>query len=261
MASRCRCSLRERRSLRKRRPRLERRLLQPPRRRAGRSPAPKAASILRCISRSRPLGTGTGSALPRPSRRARRAGRERVRRDRRDEKTKPPSLAVNTPRIVVATSPTELIVTQGSARYVAISNTDLLYVDNTTGNVFRYTVDQQLYVLMPDAGVGAAAWERSGLGSRRLGRVERQRVSPMGRRDGRHTGERGLRRLDGHWLEPRSGPLLQLAHWSAFGGPTFERRQHLQRRLQSIGVRSARQYEDGRRCRGRVCHPRKCSCG
>jgi len=64
-----------------------------------------------------------------------------------DTKTKPPTLKVNPPRILVATAPTELIVTDGAPKYVPMPPTELLYVENTTGNVFKHTGDQQTYVL------------------------------------------------------------------------------------------------------------------
>jgi hypothetical protein len=52
------------------------------------------------------------------------------------------------PRIVVATTPTELIVTEGEPSFVPIEGTGLLYAKNTTGNLFRDTADQRLYVLV-----------------------------------------------------------------------------------------------------------------
>ena len=62
---------------------------------------------------------------------------------------KMPSLAGGTPPAVfVVTSPTELVVTQGPADWAPLSGTQLLYVKNTTGNVFRDLVDQQVYVLV-----------------------------------------------------------------------------------------------------------------
>jgi hypothetical protein len=64
------------------------------------------------------------------------------------DKTPPPSLRVNPPRVLVATSPTELIVTQGAPSYAPIASTELLYVENTTGNVFKHTRDQQTYLLI-----------------------------------------------------------------------------------------------------------------
>ncbi len=52
------------------------------------------------------------------------------------------------PVIVVATTPTELIVLEGGPNFVAIPGTGLSYVQNTTGNVFRLASDQKLYVLI-----------------------------------------------------------------------------------------------------------------
>jgi hypothetical protein len=65
-----------------------------------------------------------------------------------DTKSKPPTLKVNPPRILVATTPTELIVTDGAPKYVPMPPTELLYVENTTGNVFKHTGDQQTYLLI-----------------------------------------------------------------------------------------------------------------
>lgn len=68
--------------------------------------------------------------------------------DPSDEKSKPPSLKAGAPRIVVATTPTELIVTEGAPKYVPLGNTDLLYVENTTGHVFQHTGEGKVYVLV-----------------------------------------------------------------------------------------------------------------
>ena len=65
-----------------------------------------------------------------------------------DAKTLPSLKQGRNPRIVIATKPTELIVTEGEPNYVPIEGTELLYVKNTTGNVFRHTRDQKLYVLV-----------------------------------------------------------------------------------------------------------------
>ena len=66
-----------------------------------------------------------------------------------DEKTgKKPSLATAVPQIITATRPTELIVTEGPPDWVPIQTTNLLYVKNTTGNVFKHLGDQQTYVLV-----------------------------------------------------------------------------------------------------------------
>lgn len=65
-----------------------------------------------------------------------------------DPQSKPPSLKAGAPRILVATTPTELIVTEGAPKYVSIAGTNLLYVENTTGNVFEHTGQQRVYVLV-----------------------------------------------------------------------------------------------------------------
>jgi hypothetical protein len=68
----------------------------------------------------------------------------------------PPSLARGpVPAIHVATRPTELIVSDGEWSWVAIDGTQLLYVGNTTGHVFRSAADRDLYVLV------AGRWFRS----------------------------------------------------------------------------------------------------
>jgi hypothetical protein len=59
-----------------------------------------------------------------------------------------PSLATMVPAIHVATAPTELVVTDGEPRYAPIAGTRLLYVENTTGNVFKDTADSRTYVLV-----------------------------------------------------------------------------------------------------------------
>lgn len=61
----------------------------------------------------------------------------------------PPSLAKGpAPDIYVSTTPTELIVTAGAPDYVPIDGTRLLYVQNTTGRVFKSTADNDTYVLI-----------------------------------------------------------------------------------------------------------------
>ena len=66
-----------------------------------------------------------------------------------DAKKKPLSLGSGpAPQIIVATAPTELIVTEGKPNYVPISGTSLLYVKNTTADVFRLLIDQMTYVLL-----------------------------------------------------------------------------------------------------------------
>jgi hypothetical protein len=66
-----------------------------------------------------------------------------------DETTKKkPSLQSGAPAIVVVTRPTELIVTDGAPDWKNIGQTNLLYMNNTTGNVFLDLNDQQMYVLV-----------------------------------------------------------------------------------------------------------------
>lgn len=53
------------------------------------------------------------------------------------------------PIIYVATTPTELIVSEGEPNWVPIgAGTQLLYVKNTTGHVFKHLGDQATYVLV-----------------------------------------------------------------------------------------------------------------
>jgi hypothetical protein len=63
------------------------------------------------------------------------------------------------PRIFVATTPSELIVTEGEPQYVAIPGTELAYVKNTTGNMFRHAAEQKLYVLVSGRWFRAASQE------------------------------------------------------------------------------------------------------
>ena len=61
------------------------------------------------------------------------------------------------PTVLVATELTEVVVFEGAPNYVPLSGTDLLYADNTTGNVFRSIQDQRLYVLISGRWFGAAS--------------------------------------------------------------------------------------------------------
>jgi hypothetical protein len=67
-----------------------------------------------------------------------------------DPKTKQkPKLATGpVPDVVVATVPTELIVTAGEPKYTPIEGTKLLYVSNTSANMFRHLEDQKVYLLI-----------------------------------------------------------------------------------------------------------------
>ncbi|MBK9063631.1 MAG: autotransporter [Acidobacteria bacterium] len=59
-----------------------------------------------------------------------------------------PSLKAGAPKLVVATTPTELIVTEGAPEWAPLDGTQLLYVKNTTANVFNDMARQQIYVLV-----------------------------------------------------------------------------------------------------------------
>jgi hypothetical protein len=52
------------------------------------------------------------------------------------------------PKVVVATSPTELVVVFGETQWSPIKDTDLLYVSNSLGNIFKDTATQKTYVLL-----------------------------------------------------------------------------------------------------------------
>lgn len=74
-----------------------------------------------------------------------------------------PSLKQTAPAIVTTTLPTELVVTDGAPRYKPVEGTQLLYVENTTGRVFKSTRDNQTYVLFSGRWFRAASeqgpWE------------------------------------------------------------------------------------------------------
>jgi len=52
------------------------------------------------------------------------------------------------PRILVATEPTELVVTTGAPSYQTLAGTSLLYVDNTESNWFKDSETQRDYLLL-----------------------------------------------------------------------------------------------------------------
>ncbi len=59
-----------------------------------------------------------------------------------------PTLAGGAPQMIVATRPTEVVTTNGPMEWLPIEGTQLIYVQNTTGNIFRDLNDQQVYVLV-----------------------------------------------------------------------------------------------------------------
>jgi hypothetical protein len=68
--------------------------------------------------------------------------------DPKDPTNRPSLTKGPPPAIIVATEPTELIVTQGEPNYAPIDGTQLLYASNTTGHVFKHLGDQRTYVLV-----------------------------------------------------------------------------------------------------------------
>jgi hypothetical protein len=61
----------------------------------------------------------------------------------------PPTLVGNgVPALLVTTAPTELIVTEGPAKWTPIPDTQLSFIENTPGHVFKHLTDQQTYVLV-----------------------------------------------------------------------------------------------------------------
>jgi hypothetical protein len=52
------------------------------------------------------------------------------------------------PRVIVATRPTELIVTDGAAEYVPIEDTELLYASNTDSDLLKDVQTQQNFILL-----------------------------------------------------------------------------------------------------------------
>jgi hypothetical protein len=66
-----------------------------------------------------------------------------------DDKTNTkPSLMQDLPQLIVTTAPTELVVTDGNPNWVPMDGTMLLYVQNTSANLFRNLNDQMIYILV-----------------------------------------------------------------------------------------------------------------
>ena len=113
----------------------------------------KAASLdgLWTVASQPPAGADTAEKLAADS------GQVDLLRGQPDATTgKAPALSVSpTPDIFVATQPAELISFNGQPDYVSIPGTDLLYAENTSGNVFKSLTDQQSYLLI------AGRWYRA----------------------------------------------------------------------------------------------------
>jgi hypothetical protein len=58
------------------------------------------------------------------------------------------SLKTAVPDVIVATTPTEIVISDGAPDWAPLAGTNLLYVKNTTGNVFEDLNNQNTYVLV-----------------------------------------------------------------------------------------------------------------
>ena len=81
-----------------------------------------------------------------------------------DQKTNSlPSLVAISPDVYIATQPTELLITDGEPNFAAIAGTQLLYVTNSTGSIFRHLQDNKTYILISGRWFRAAStsgpWE------------------------------------------------------------------------------------------------------
>lgn len=74
-----------------------------------------------------------------------------------------PSLAGISPDIYIATQPTELFVTDGEPNLAPVAGTQLLYVTNSSGSIFKHLQDNKTYVLVSGRWFRAASpagpWE------------------------------------------------------------------------------------------------------
>lgn len=82
----------------------------------------------------------------------------------RDQQTNSlPSLAGISPDIYIATQPTELFVTDGEPNLAPVAGTQLLYVTNSSGNIFKHLQDNKTYILVSGRWFRAASlsgpWE------------------------------------------------------------------------------------------------------
>lgn len=78
--------------------------------------------------------------------------------ERNPQTDAPPSLAEISPDIYIATKPTELFVTDGEPNLAAVEGTRLLYVTNSSGNIFKYLQDNKTYLLVSGRWFRAASF-------------------------------------------------------------------------------------------------------
>ena len=72
----------------------------------------------------------------------------KAKQTRKARSSRPRSPKEPVPVVFIATTPTELIVTEGAPKFEAVTGTALQYAENTTGHVFRHTQESKLYVLI-----------------------------------------------------------------------------------------------------------------
>ncbi|HUD71599.1 MAG TPA: hypothetical protein VMQ62_06515, partial [Dongiaceae bacterium] len=70
-----------------------------------------------------------------------------------------PDKKADPPDILVATTPTELVVTEGEPQLEPIAGTDLHFVKNTRSHLFKAITDQRWYLLVSGRWFGAATFE------------------------------------------------------------------------------------------------------
>ena len=88
---------------------------------------------------------------------ARKQGKTDLLEGQPEQKTKViPSLAGIAPDVYIATQPTELLITDGEPNLAPVAGTQLLYVTNSSGSIFKYLRDNTTYVLI------SGRWFRAG---------------------------------------------------------------------------------------------------
>jgi hypothetical protein len=71
-----------------------------------------------------------------------------VSKGEKQDQSAPAPKDVAPPKVLVATEPTELVVTRGAPSFAPVNGTELLYVTNTEENVFRDLTSQKIFVVL-----------------------------------------------------------------------------------------------------------------
>jgi hypothetical protein len=69
-------------------------------------------------------------------------------KEQQKEQQTPPPAETSPPAILVSTTPAEIIQSDGKADFATITGTELLYVSNSSDNIFKLISDQLYYVLI-----------------------------------------------------------------------------------------------------------------